>query len=152
MKNCDRLLFLVFPLAVAIAASPYNLTAGWKFSEAVAFAKNDNGGGNGNGGGNSKGDGNGKADGKGGGNGGANGSGGNGKANGKGGGNGNPAPAGKDRGRGTIAEETLEFEYADGIRESIINGLYEMRDAQGRRIILRNATPKDRARLRGLQR
>ena len=55
MKNCFRLLFLVFPLAVALAAAPYELGAGWKFSKASAFAKNDKGGGNGNSGGNGNG-------------------------------------------------------------------------------------------------
>jgi hypothetical protein len=39
--------------------------------------------------------------------------------------------------------------HSDGITERIEGGRYEMRDARGRTIINRAATPADRARLGG---
>ncbi|WP_304620136.1 hypothetical protein [Paracoccus sediminilitoris] len=37
--------------------------------------------------------------------------------------------------------------YSDGWREELENGRYELKDAQGRTVIERSATPQDRARL-----
>ena len=41
----------------------------------------------------------------------------------------------------------IEVTYSDGWREELENGRYELKDAQGRTVIERSATPQDRARL-----
>ncbi|MBS3647591.1 hypothetical protein KEU06_02990 [Pseudaminobacter sp. 19-2017] len=106
------------------------------------------GNGNGNGGGNGGGNGNGNGSGKGRGNGGGNG------GKGKGKGNGNGQTNGKSTGPAPAANApespnapSVDVRHEDGIQEAIRNGRYVMRDRQGRVIIDRRATIKDRFRL-----
>lgn len=49
-----------------------------------------------------------------------------------------------------ITGRNIEVEYPSGVEEEIENGLYEKKNANGRTIIERPATAKDRARLLGL--
>lgn len=46
-----------------------------------------------------------------------------------------------------IKGKDIEVRYPNGMREEIHNGLYEMKDRWGRRIVKRSATPADRVRL-----
>lgn len=108
-----------------------------------------NGGGNGNGGGGGGGNGNG---------GGGNGNGGNGNGNGGGGGNdnghasggGDGPPAGQNAqpsGNATSRGTDFTVVYDNGMTETIQAGRYEMRDAQGRTIVNRDATLVDYLRM-----
>ena len=51
-----------------------------------------------------------------------------------------------------ISGSTILVRHANGMKESIKDGFYEMTDAKGRRIIKRRAMQPDRARLLGMAR
>lgn len=74
--------------------------------------------------------------------GGGKGGGGNGKGNAGKSGN------GKGKAKATKPAAALVIRHRNGIRESVRGGRYEMRDAQGRRIVNRPATGADYERLR----
>nr|WP_189502209.1 hypothetical protein [Mesorhizobium sp. M00.F.Ca.ET.216.01.1.1] len=63
-------------------------------------------------------------------------------------GNGQVNPATGDRVR--VHGHAIEVVHADGIREKIENGRFEMKDALGRTIVERAATAADFSRLQGL--
>jgi hypothetical protein len=141
--------------AVVLNAFPWKLELGGLTiahgtQSALAQGK---GAGNGNGNGGGKGGGNGA--GKGGGNGGGNSGGGGGNAAGN---SGKAIGNGKGKGKSTGAAPaanapespnapSVDVRHKDGIQEAIKNGRYIMRDRQGRVIIDRKATIKDRFRL-----
>ena len=162
-------------LTVPTVLLPYRISFdshAFHFNAQTAWAKDGNkGGGNGNGNANGQGGGNGNGNANGGGNGnGQGGANGNGNANGKGGANGNDnagaqSGAGRSAGnRGTAgrtvnqsateARESVEIgappkevQHANGMTETIVDGRYVMKDAKGRTIINRKATPSDQTRL-----
>jgi hypothetical protein len=110
----------------------------------VALAKDNNGGGNGRGNG-----------------------GGNGRGNGEGRGNGDGGKSshGKDasgqsssgtgaKGSGATVDvrgQDVVVRYKNGIVESVVNGIYTIKDSRGRKIATRKATRFDEARLRSLK-
>lgn len=126
-----------------------------------AFAK-DAGKGGGNGNANGQGGGNGNANGQGGANGNAGGQGaanGNGSAGAQSGASGNPGnssnvtggnvnrSAAESRESVEIGAPAPEVHHANGMMEAIVDDRYVMKDAKGRTIINRKATPSDQLRL-----
>ncbi|MBZ9799694.1 hypothetical protein [Mesorhizobium sp. ES1-4] len=134
---------------------------------ATAHAKGGNGGGgnNGNGGGNSgsggnSGNGNGGNSGNGNGNGGSNGNGNSGGNSDNGGGDAGSGKGQSDNNSSHVNATTgdqvdvdgnqISVQHPDGMTEKIENGRFRMKDALGRTIIDRRATPADFTRLKAL--
>lgn len=144
-------LALLASTALALTAAPYqlNLHAVAKIGPAAAYAKGE-GGGEGHGGGS--------------------GSGGNSGPGGGGDDGGNSGSSGHDNGAGDnhdanddghehvnpttgdkveVDGNKVEVTHPDGTKEQVENGKFEMKDATGRTIVERPATPADIARLQG---
>lgn len=144
-------LALLASTALALTAAPYqlNLHAVAKIGPAAAYAKGE-GGGEGHGGGS--------------------GSGGNSGPGGGGDDGGNSGSSGHDNGAGDnhdanddghehvnpttgdkveVDGNKVEVTHPDGTKEEVENGKFEMKDATGRTIVERPATPADIARLQG---
>ena len=148
---CKTLPFLVFgACAVALVAAPYRVAfEGFPLAEQTAFADNHSGGSD-------------KSGNKGGGDKGADNSSGGGNKGGGSKGGGGKDPNGSAPRRESVNSRTgarietsgssILITHRDGIQEEISNSRYTMRDAQGRRIIVRRATVADLARLRGMER
>jgi hypothetical protein len=81
---------------------------------------------------------------------------GNGRGENAGGGNGsrggNPGGNGRTNKPSSPGSDKLSVQHPDGIREQIVGGIYTMFDRQGRQIVRRKATNRDRTRLRALLR
>ena len=144
--------------ALALTAAPYHLSLGSlaKIGPAGAYAKSEGGSGGGDGHGGNSGSGGGSS-GSSGGNSGP-GGGDDGGNSGRGGGD---DDAGDDHGgqehvnpatgdKIEIAGNNIEVTHPDGTKEEIENGRFEMKDATGRTVVERPATPQDIARLQGL--
>lgn len=140
--------------AAGLATSPLTFTASSGLAANAAHARGNGGGGGGNGGGGGGGNGGSGGSGNGGGGGGG------GKGGGPGGGKGNAAGRGRGRGIGSEAARgqqragaaaNVSIVHANGMRETIQDGRYEMRDAQGRTVINRPATIVDQVRLRSMR-
>ncbi|MER8447446.1 hypothetical protein NKH52_30185 [Mesorhizobium sp. M1066] len=153
--RCCRLA-LKSAAALALTIAPYQIVLDGSVSgiqTASAYAKsggNSGGGGGGGNGGNS-----------GGGNGGNSGNG-NGNGNGNSGNNGNNGKSGSNQGKSgshvnaktgdkvDVTGNKITVRHPDGITEKLENGRFSMKDALGRTIIDRQATPADANRLKGL--
>jgi hypothetical protein len=158
MHNLISRRFIRFALlastALALTAAPYqlNLHAVAKIGPAAAYAKGEGGGGGGEG------------------HGGSSGSGGNSGPGGGGDDGGNSGSSGHDNGAGDnhdanddghehvnpttgdkveVDGNKVEVTHPDGTKEEVENGKFEMKDATGRTIVERPATPADIARLQG---
>lgn len=140
--------------ALALTAAPYqlNLHAVAKIGPAAAYAKGEGGGGGGEGHGGGSGSGGNSGPGGGGDDGGNsgssghdNGAGDNHDANDEGHEHVNPTTGDKVEADGNKVEVT----HPDGTKEQVENGKFEMKDATGRTIVERPATPADIARLQG---
>jgi hypothetical protein len=147
---------LALKAALALTIAPYQIVLDGSVSgiqTASAYAKsggNSGGGGGGGNGGNS-----------GGGNGGNSGNG-NGNGNGNSGNNGNNGKSGSNQGKSgshvnaktgdkvDVTGNKITVRHPDGITEKLENGRFSMKDALGRTIIDRQATPADANRLKGL--
>ncbi len=165
--------------ALALALAPWHVTFDGVPGIAVATAKAGNGNGNGGGNGGNGGGGNsgsaggsnsGSAGGSNSGNGGNNGNGqGDNSGNSNAGGNnpnagpgnnsgkGNTDPSGKNSYTNAATGDTLSIDgdkvtvvHRNGMKEEVQNGRFEMKDAQGRTIIERQATEEDLSRLLSL--
>ena len=149
--------------ALALIAAPYqlNLHAVAKIGPAAAYAKGEGSGGGGGG------------EGHGGGSGGSSGSGGNSGPGGGGDDGGNSGSGDHDNGAGDnhdadddghdghehvnattgdkveVDGNKVEVTHPDGTKEEVENGKFEIKDATGRTIVERPATPADIARLQG---
>jgi hypothetical protein len=129
MTVSRRTLFKRFCAAVAlgvVAATDLAMLA----RTANAQGKGKGGGGKGNAGGNGK-------------------AGGNGNSAGKGGGAAAPA-GGPGANTSAAPSNAASVVHSNGMRESVLSGRYEMRDAQGRVIVERRATRADYTRLKVL--
>lgn len=147
-------LALLASTALALTAAPYqlNLHAVAKIGPAAAYAKGEGGGDGGEG------------------HGGGSGSGGNSGPGGGGDDGGNSGSSGHDNGAGDnhdanddghehvnpttgdkveVDGNKVEVTHPDGTKEEVENGKFEMKDATGRTIVERPATPADIARLQG---
>ncbi|MEI9429118.1 hypothetical protein [Mesorhizobium sp. Cs1299R1N3] len=139
---------------LALTVAPYGIAFhGFVPGIDAATAHADRGGGGGNGGG-----GNGGNGGNGGGNSGGNGNSGNSNGNSGGGNNGN-GKGQRDKSshvNATTGDEVdvdgnkITVQHPDGMTENIENGRFRMKDALGRTIIDRPATPADVSRLKAL--
>ncbi|RUZ78672.1 hypothetical protein EN943_09890 [Mesorhizobium sp. M7A.F.Ca.US.006.01.1.1] len=156
--RCCRLA-LKSAAALALTIAPYQIVLDGSVSgihTASAYAK---------GGGNSGGGGGGNGGNSGGGNGGNSGNSGNGNGNGNSGNNGNNGNNGKsgsNQGKSgshvnaktgdkvDVTGNKITVRHPDGITEKLENGRFSMKDALGRTIIDRQATPADANRLKAL--
>lgn len=145
-------------LALTLAALPFSAQlgqAGISIKTAAAFAKDGGSGGSGSGrGGSDDGGGHGRGGDDGGNRGGDD----------NGGNRGNDDPPGDDNGgrhgahhidsatgaKVEVSRNSIEVRHANGVKEELENGRYEMKDARGRTIVERTATAEDIARMNGL--
>jgi hypothetical protein len=159
----SRRLFLTWlPI---FATVPYRVTETCLVLQLVPeAAEAKNSGGNGNDGGNGKGNGSGNgnagdSNAGDGGNGNGSGNGNSGKSensNSNGSTNSNSGASGSENGTGAVtagsatnSNPSLDVHHLDGLRETIQNGRYVMKDSKGRTIVNRRASRSDEERLRG---